>query len=375
MSEGFTVYHRPLPETDPIEDHRLGRHVTHDSRSLAYRVAPVGEVKSREWDRKIPVLDQGNLGSCTGNAACGVLGTEPYYSTLGDKELSFDEGMAVALYAKATQLDSYQGDYPPDDTGSDGLSVAKAAEQLGYISGYLHAASLDELLAGLQGGPMIVGTNWYADMFTPTGDGRVRPTGKLKGGHEYECFMIDVANEKLWFWQSWGLNWGVQGKFWIGFDDFAKLLSEDGDATSFVPVTQPAPTPAPPHPAPAADAAYPGVVVPVNDHIHHAAARSHLTVTDYMNRRWSTYFDLNKAAQPHQVIAGREREIDRDARTGEFVKDEYAAENPGTTSHEHVGGHEDGEGREAHRSTESGKFVRQGDAEADPDHTEKDHLH
>jgi hypothetical protein len=38
--------------------------------------------QTKVWTRRIPVLDQGDLGSCTGNAATGVLGSEPFYGTL-----------------------------------------------------------------------------------------------------------------------------------------------------------------------------------------------------------------------------------------------------------------------------------------------------
>jgi hypothetical protein len=56
----------------------LGRHVDHDSRSLAYAhgVLPKSAIQSVSWTRRIDVLDRGQIGSCTGNAATGILGTD-----------------------------------------------------------------------------------------------------------------------------------------------------------------------------------------------------------------------------------------------------------------------------------------------------------
>lgn len=69
-------------EEVPVEGRRLGRHVKHDPRSLAYQVVADGTAVTVRWDRLIPVLDQGQVGSCTGNAAVGHLGTQPEDATL-----------------------------------------------------------------------------------------------------------------------------------------------------------------------------------------------------------------------------------------------------------------------------------------------------
>jgi hypothetical protein len=62
-SASFTVTHRTIPEI-PVVGKPLGRHVRHDSRSLQYLVAADGKVASATWKRDIPVLDQGQVGSC-----------------------------------------------------------------------------------------------------------------------------------------------------------------------------------------------------------------------------------------------------------------------------------------------------------------------
>src|SRR3954451_20502594 len=70
------------------EGMRLGRHLWLDARSLAYMIENKIEemnhpVKTTEWERVIAILDQGKLGSCTGNAGTGALGTQPFFDEVG----------------------------------------------------------------------------------------------------------------------------------------------------------------------------------------------------------------------------------------------------------------------------------------------------
>lgn len=249
----ITIERRHIPEII-IEDKRLGRHVNHDSRSKNYRVErKTASPVTKSWNRDTPILDQGNLGSCTGNGSTGVLGTDPFFALVKQAfpNTTLDEAEAVKIYSLATQLDNYQGTYPPTDTGSDGLSAAKACQQLGFISGYTHALSLDDLIQGLQTGPCIVGTDWLTGMDSPDGNGLVHATGTVRGGHEYECWKVDMENSMLGFKNSWGASWGDAGGFYYSFADFSKLLKDDGDATFFTPLTAPAPVPTPtPTPTP-----------------------------------------------------------------------------------------------------------------------------
>lgn len=244
--ETYTIFQERYKPSDP----RLGRHVTHDSRSLQYLVeaADVNTLKSVRHSRRVPIFDQGQLGSCTGNAAVGCLGTDPFYDTLPNASI-LTEQYAVQVYSLATKLDPYSGSYPPTDTGSDGLSVAKVLKNLGLISGYQHATSLQAALTALQDRPVIVGTKWKSSMFTTGADGRINVSGSTEGGHEFELDEVDVENQRVWMDQSWGLDFGIHGRAYFTWDDFGQLLSDNGDVTVFVPLTQPAPTPTPP-PAP-----------------------------------------------------------------------------------------------------------------------------
>ena len=130
-----------LPEI-VVPGRRLGRHVQHDPRSLAYRVGRTAEPKTVRWERRIPIFDQGNLGSCTINAQLGVLGTDPFYDLLpADVQTALhspdvQQRLVQPLYREETKLDPFDGAWEPDDTGSDGLSAAKVAKAHGWCSGY-----------------------------------------------------------------------------------------------------------------------------------------------------------------------------------------------------------------------------------------------
>jgi hypothetical protein len=241
------IYRRRLP------DHpRLGRHVQHDPRSRAYPVAPTATALTAvRHQAYIGVLDQGQLGSCTGNAGVAAIYREPF-TTKSDllwASYSDDEDGAVALYSEATRLDRYAGTYPPTDTGSDGISVAKALQKAGVISGYLHAFTLQTALLQLMSTPLITGITWYNSMFTPDSEGvlTVDPDSGIAGGHELCVDEYVIATEH---WpamiggpNSWGTSWGDGGRWYLAVDDWQHLLADDGDVTAFVPATQPAPVP------------------------------------------------------------------------------------------------------------------------------------
>ncbi|MFB7244661.1 hypothetical protein ACFCYX_19635 [Streptomyces populi] len=239
--------------------HPLGRRVEHDPRSLAFAhgVLPASAIKSVDWTRRAPIFDQGNLGSCTGNAATGLLATDSAARTgltsvtIDGSVLPIDEDLAVRVYSLATQLDEFDGAYPPTDTGSSGLGAAKALKKLGLASSYTHAFSLTALKSALQTGPVMVGTVWLNSMFAPTTVGTltVDRNSDAAGGHEYVISAYDAGSGQFRIDNSWGENWGVRGSAWIEAADLQWLLSQQGDVTvpawAEAPSPPPAPTPSP----------------------------------------------------------------------------------------------------------------------------------
>jgi hypothetical protein len=236
--------------TMPWSDQRrpLGRHVNHDPRSLrfAHPVLPRSALAPQRWPRRCPVLDQGDLGSCTGNAAAGWVGTD---NAARQGRSDVTEDLAVQLYKAATRLDGFDGEYPPTDSGSDGVSVTKALQQVGYVTGYTHGFTLAALATALQTGPALIGIPWYESMFTPDSDGRIPVVVEsgLAGGHELIVDQYEPGTtptlDRYRITNSWGQDWGTGGRGYFTGGWLRILLAEGGDVT--IPAAAPAPTPTP----------------------------------------------------------------------------------------------------------------------------------
>jgi hypothetical protein len=235
----------------------LGRNVYHDSRNLAFPwQRQARTLTSQMWTRHIPILDQGQVGSCTGNAETGALGCDPDFGALpvaygpGGHE-ALNEALALRIYSDAESIDG-DGPYPPNDNGSTGPSAAKAAMKMGLISGYLHCLSLADVLDALEEHPVCIGSNWYDSMDRPDSNGLVSISSgaSIRGGHEYLARGKDMDAQVVHFDNSWGTSFGVQGSFSYSFATLERLLGEQGDGTVSLPLTAPVPTPVPVPPKP-----------------------------------------------------------------------------------------------------------------------------
>lgn len=223
-------------EEHVIPDKRLGRHIEHDPRSRehAYGVTLAPAAYVRVHHRVYGgVLNQGDVGSCTGNATAGAINTAGLH-VVGHTALK--EPDALGIYELATSLDEFEGAYPPDDTGSSGLSAAKSAKQKTLIGSYQHAFNMEAALTALQKGPVITGVDWYEGFDSPSSTtGLVKPTGQVRGGHEIVAIGFEphaVLSDSLVFLQnSWGREWGLAGRFCWTVSTWQKLLNAQGDAT------------------------------------------------------------------------------------------------------------------------------------------------
>lgn len=259
----MTVMRFRYSPTDP----RLGRHVHHDARSAQPRYAegvlPRSAIKSVEWTRRIPILDQGQVGSCVPNNGPEFLGTDALgYSGVTRIEIpkpdarsefaagvswDLDEAFALQLYRLLTRLDTYPGEWEPDDTGSDGLTLAKALKMLGFSDHYTHAFSYHALVSALQKGPVTLGLEWENSMFTTGEDGKITIdyNSGVAGGHQVFARQFDADNDRVWIDNSWGESFGLDGRGWFQGIELAAHLKRSGDVTvPHLAAAEPAPVPA-----------------------------------------------------------------------------------------------------------------------------------
>lgn len=306
MTEPTAIYFRRL-EPLPGNPHALGRNVKHDpsSRRFAHPVAAVADkpvewpVRIRPLDQDLPVLFQGHsfngTGSCTGNSGTGDEASDATGRTGQTTDaLSgavLDEQYALQLYADATAVDDYQGTFPAEDTGSDGLSIAKVLKARGLISSYTHILSYDAALTAIQNGPFITGTNWYQGMFNPDADGvvRIAEDDQVAGGHEYLVIgRAMIQGRLMWkFRNSWGSGFADGGDFYMEDPTYRRLLSEDGDGTvlHWTDIVTPAPAPDP------GAAGFPVALDPdVDPRVDHAATRAGKTRDRWVNDHFRGYF-------------------------------------------------------------------------------------
>jgi hypothetical protein len=211
-----------------VEGKRLGRHVKHDPRSRNFQASLAPQIVSVSHQSTGLPLNQGNLGSCTANALCGALDSAP--DSRGGTTLA--EPDAVRVYELETKLEGKP--YPPNDPGGSGLMVCKAAQQLGMITAYHHAFGIQQALQALVLRPVITGVSWYNSFDTPdpqTGLVLVAPGATVRGGHEIVADGIDADKKLVWFWNSWGTQYALGGRFCMSFDTWDQLLQQQGDVT------------------------------------------------------------------------------------------------------------------------------------------------
>ncbi len=227
---------------------RLGRNLWLDARSLAYMVenkaaAITASLKNQQWERVVPILDQMRLGSCTGNAGTGALGTQPFYDRCGHRAFgsltnAADlEAFAITLYSAATAVDPYPGTWPPVDSGSSGLAIMQVLKTRGTITGYNWAMTAHGFAQLLQWGPVLFGTPWYQAFSTPDNAGFIDSdpnwsTSGLAGGHEVEAVGIeldtkDLNNSVITFCNSWGSSWADTGRFRMRLRTYQQLSGVD----------------------------------------------------------------------------------------------------------------------------------------------------
>lgn len=218
--------------TPPFQRPVLDRRVAFDERSNYFPVRTViGNKVVRQttlYDIPPPLpLDQGSEGACVGFGWCGQLLAGPVIQRANNS-------YAMDYYQAARQIDRKEGRYWP--SGASVLAGAKVARNRKLITGYRWAFGIDDVLDTLcSKGPVVLGIPWYEGMYETDVAGRVQVNGALVGGH---CLVATgfIRNHPNWggdwvqWVNSWGRNYGVQGRGFISVSALRQLLQNDGEA-------------------------------------------------------------------------------------------------------------------------------------------------
>jgi hypothetical protein len=209
----------------------LGRQYHPDDRDRHYLIsehllnnpksAPA-PITTRYWDDNIWWGDQGNTPQCVGYAWAHWIDDGPVYHKGAHPFVA-----PSLIYTNAQKLDEWQGE------NYDGTSVRGGVKYLknsGLVSSYYWGYDVNTLInTVLNIGPVVVGTNWYYNMFFPNNAGVIKLGGSLAGGHAYVINGVATQSKLFRIKNSWGKSWGQGGHAYISFADMARLIAEQGE--------------------------------------------------------------------------------------------------------------------------------------------------
>lgn len=222
-----------------VGDRALGALRYQDDRDRAYPITELRAVSTAEtrgwryWYDLGISLDQGREPICVETALWHLFLNGP--DTAGI--LGYDEDVPYEppkphkwLYCEAQKRDPWEGDCEPDTLDYDGTSVrsgAKALHHYGYLREYRWCENLDETIRTiLNVGPVVLGSIWYQSMSFPDEEGYITVDDSQNpvGGHAYVLNGVNVDRGVFRLLNSWGKNWGDNGRAWLPFSEFEKLL-------------------------------------------------------------------------------------------------------------------------------------------------------
>lgn len=206
-----------------------------DERSKGFGVSSV--VAEQEVDITKPtiwehgtVLDQGSEGACVGFAWTGATIAKPM-PPVEQPEFVQGNNFAIQLYKEAQKVDPWPGE---DYSGTSVLAGAKIAKQKGIIDEYRWCFSVEELRdAVVNVGPVVIGVNWYKDMYGTDKNGIVKVSGDHVGGHAIMVtgfipdHNLNNLSTPVFEWvNSWGPGYGKGGRGYITYKDMERLVKE-----------------------------------------------------------------------------------------------------------------------------------------------------
>lgn len=172
-----------------------------------------------------PIIDQKEESACVGFDWLEFLMAEPNPYPVPADTFHF----AMQIYRRAQQLDDSPGE-EPEYYGTTVEAGHAALLEMGLVKPEIFwATTIDQVIKHLlEIGPVSMGTDWTRSMMETNEEGYVFASGLSVGGHCYLCHGVDIKAETLFFQQSWGLEYGIDGKFKMSFSTMEKLLRRSG---------------------------------------------------------------------------------------------------------------------------------------------------
>lgn len=210
--------------------HGFGRLLATDPRDQNFLIAnsPIystsGTLRVRYWDDDQWWGDQGSTPECVAYAWVHWLEDGPVYQVNAPHPIL----QPNPIYTAAQKIDEWPGE---NYNGTSVRAGAKILQQQGFISNYFWTTDVNVLANTiLNTGPVVAGTWWYSGMMNPNRTtGLIRASGRLLGGHAYVINGVDMNRRLFRIKNSWGRNWGLQGRAFISFTDMSKLMRMNGE--------------------------------------------------------------------------------------------------------------------------------------------------
>lgn len=221
-----------------INDRRLDRIPSFDERSRNYpirtRIKEGLEPITKIWTLD-KYFDQGEDGACVGFGTAHRLLSEPVIPTI----VVDNKYAKEIIYWNAQRNDEWPGgSYPGASPWYEGTSVLAGLDfikSIGWCDNYYWAFKFMDLLLGKSyEGPAILGVPWMTGMMETDSNGFIHATGIEEGGHCICDIGQNMEERFSWLHNSWGPNWGLNGRCKISFDDQQKLLSMQGEAAFLI---------------------------------------------------------------------------------------------------------------------------------------------
>ena len=177
---------------------------------------------SRFWDDNGWWGNQGNTPQCVAYAWAHWLEDGPVNQS-GTPPII----QPKLIYENAQKLDEWVGE---NYAGTSVRGGVKYLKSVGKVQNYYWTFNLQTLINSvLYLGPVVVGTNWYWNMFYPNSEGILNIGGKLAGGHAYVINGVDTKRQLFRIKNSWGRTWGKNGSAYIRFYDMKRLIAQNGE--------------------------------------------------------------------------------------------------------------------------------------------------